>query len=66
MPIAIFLVGDAIFGDYGGNGYGDFFRTLSAKIRGGDKVAWFLVLSPYLAILILRVMAWGWRRSAQT
>lgn len=65
MPIAIWFVGQALFDEYGGSGFGDFFGTLSAKIRGGDRVAWFLVLSPYLAILSLRLMIWGWRKSAQ-
>lgn len=61
MPIAIYIVGEAIFGDYGGYGYGDFFSTLSGKIRTGDTVAWFLVLSPYLACQTLRLMHRGWR-----
>lgn len=65
MPIAIWFVGQALFGEYGGTGFGDFFGTLSAKIRSGDRVAWFLVLSPYLSILCLRLMIWGWRKSAQ-
>jgi len=65
VPIAIFLVGDAVFGSYGGEGYGDFFGTLSGKIRAGDRVAWFLVLSPYLAIFVFRLMVWGWSLTAQ-
>lgn len=64
MPIAIYLVGATIFGDYGGEGFGDFFGTLAVKIRSGDRVAWFLVLSPYLALLVMRLMVWGWRRTA--
>ena len=64
MPIAIYIVGGAIFGDYGGEGYDDFFGTIGLKIRSGDNVAWFLVLSPYLAVLVLRLMAWGWRQTA--
>lgn len=66
MPVAIYFVGSAIFGAYGGEGYGDFFGTLSTRIREGDQTAWFLVLSPYLVILIFRLMAWGWGRAAQT
>jgi len=65
VPIAIFLVGDAVFGEYGGKGYNYFFGTLSGKIRDGDQVAWFLVLSPYLTIFVFRLMAWGWRQTAQ-
>ncbi len=64
MPIAIYFVGAAIFGDYGGEGFGDFFGTLGVKIRSGDRVAWFLVLSPYLALFVLRLMVWGWLRTA--
>ena len=61
MPIGIYLVGKEIFGDYSGYGYADFFGTLSAKIRAGEKVAWFLVLSPYLAWQTLRLTLFGWR-----
>ncbi len=64
LPIAIYFVGATIFGTYGGEGYGDFFGAISAKIRGGDQVAWFLVLSPYLAVLVLRLMRWAWRQTA--
>ena len=64
MPIPVYVVGKAIFGTYGGFGYGDFFGTLSGKIRSGDRVAWFLVLSPYLAWQALRLTRYGWRLSA--
>jgi hypothetical protein len=61
LPMAIWLVGKAVFGAYGGTGYSDFFGNLSGKIRGGDLVAWFLVLSPYLVWQCLRLMVLGWR-----
>lgn len=63
MPIAIYAIGQAIFGEYGGHGYGDFFGTLSAKLRSGDLVAWFLVSSPYLTWLVFRLMALAWRHT---
>lgn len=66
MPIAIYVVGDAIFGEYGGHGYGAFFKTLSGKLRSGDGVAWFLVLSPYLVWQVFRLMVFAWRRSGKT
>lgn len=65
MPVAIYVVGREIFGDYGGYGYADFFGTLSAKIRSGEGVAWFLVLSPYLAWQTLRLTVYGWRRASK-
>lgn len=61
LPIAVWFVGKAVFGAYGGNGYAEFFGILSGKIRGGDPVAWFLVLSPYLVWQCLRLIAFGWR-----
>ena len=61
MPIAIYVVGQQVFGEYGGYGYGEFFGDLSAKIRGGKAVAWFLVLSPYLVWQVLRLTVFCWR-----
>jgi len=66
MPVAIYWLGQSVFGDYGGHGYGDFFGTLSGKIRSGDGVAWFLVLSPYLVWQGLRLTALAWRLSGRT
>ncbi len=64
MPIAIYLVGQDVFGAYGGAGYGDFFGTLSEKVRNGDIVAWFLILSPYLGWQCVRLSVFAWRTSA--
>ena len=63
LPVGIYLVGGQVFGNYGGHGFGDFFRALSSKIRNGETVAWFLVLSPYLGWQILRLTAYLWRLS---
>ena len=65
MPIVIYLLGQSVFGEYGGQGYGDFFGNLSEKIRGGDAVAWFLVLTPYLIWQCVRLTALAWRLSAR-
>lgn len=61
LPIMIYFVGQSVFGTYGGIGYADFFGTLVSKIRQGDVVAWFLILSPYLGWQCLRLMAFAWR-----
>jgi hypothetical protein len=63
MPIAIYWVGQNLLGEFGGYGYADFFGDLSARIRTGDLVAWFFVLSPYLAWQILRLTLHAWRAS---
>jgi hypothetical protein len=62
-PIGIYLVGQQVFGEFGGYGYADFYGTLSAKIRGGEAVAWFFVLSPYLLWQTVRLTRYGWHRS---
>lgn len=65
LPLAVFLVGQLVFGAYGGAGYGDFFGSISARLRGLDGVAWFLVLSPYLALQCLRLTIKAWRRTSR-
>lgn len=64
MPLLIYYVGQVVFGAYGGFGYGDFFSTLTQKVRNGDIVAWFLVLSPYVGWQCLRLIMLGWRLTA--
>lgn len=65
LPIAVWLIGDAVFGDHAGSGYTGFFSPLSAKIREGNAVAWFFVLSPYLAFSVVRLAVWGWRQTGK-
>lgn len=65
LPVVIWFVGKAVFGAYGGAGFADYYGTLSGKIRSGDLVAWFLVLSPWLAWQTLRLAILGWRAAAK-
>jgi hypothetical protein len=65
VPIAIYWIAPRVLGDFGGAGYGDFFGSISAKIRGGDLTAWFFVLSPWLVWQILRLTAFAWRISGR-
>jgi len=60
MPGAIYFVGQQFFGAYAGHGYGDFFATLSGKVRAGDIVAWFLIMAPYFAWQTIRLTVYGW------
>ena len=65
LPVAVYVVGQAIFGDYGGGSYGHFFAELSGRVRSGDAAAWFLVLSPYLGWQMLRLIVTGWRTAGR-
>lgn len=61
LPIGIYIVGGEVFGEYGGNGFGGFFGAISSKIRNAEPVAWFLVLSPYIAWQVVRLTMLAWR-----
>jgi hypothetical protein len=61
LPMLVWFVGKAVFGAYGGHGFADFFGTLSGRFRSGDLGAWFLALSPWLALQIIRLAVAGWR-----
>lgn len=63
LPIAVYIVGQTVFGDYAGSGYGDFFGRMTEKVRHWDPVAWFLILSPYLVWQLVRLAAFAWRRT---
>lgn len=61
LPIGIYLVGSSVLGPYGGGPhigsfFGDFFRNL---LRGVGRT-WFIVLSPYLAFWVLRLIFFRW------
>ena len=66
LPLAIFFVGDAVFGSYGGDGFGDFYESLLGKLGRADRFAWLLVLSPYIIVQLIRIMALGWRLAGST
>ena len=66
MPAAIYFVGQMIFGNYGGDGFGEFFGAIGKKLITADGVAWLLVASPYLILQCLRIMSYAWRRSSKT
>jgi len=62
LPIAIYAVGDAVFGDYAGAGFSDFYSTLHEALRRGELMVWYLILSPYVILQLSRVTLYGFRR----
>lgn len=61
LPLAIFTVGNEVFGAYGGDGFGHFFESILARLGRGDRFAWLLVLSPYLVLQLFRMLGIAWR-----
>ena len=64
LPLAIYFTGQSVFGEYGGAGFSDFYGRLSGEIREGRPAVWFLVLTPYLILMLLRLTIWAFRRSS--
>jgi len=65
LPISIYLVGRAIFGEYGGGALGDFYARLLGDFLSGEPVIWFLLLSPYLLWQLGRLTIYGFRRAGR-
>lgn len=63
LPLSIYLVGKAIFGEYGNGGFASFYGQLHDKFRDGEPVVWFLLLTPYLLWQLARLTVWGFRRA---
>lgn len=61
LPIAIYLVGQAVFGEYSGAGFSGFYMQLHHDIRDGLPVVWYLILSPYIIWQLFRLTVWGFR-----
>jgi len=64
LPLAIYLTGQSVFGEYGGAGFADFYGRLSGEIWEGRPAVWFLVLTPYLILMLLRLTIWAFRKSS--
>ena len=65
LPVVIYMVGQFIFGAYGGGGISEFYAGIHRQIRSGDFYGWFLVLSPYLLWQSLRATFLLFRMSAR-
>ena len=69
LPIAIYAVGQSVFGEYDAIGFSAFYGTLHSAIRDAEPVVLFLVLAPYLICQLSRLTVWGfrqtWRRRQQ-
>lgn len=63
LPAVVWIVGSSLFGDYAAGGYLAFYGDLLARLASGSKVAWFLVLSPLLGILVVRLTLFAMRVS---
>ena len=63
LPIAVWLIGSSVFGAYAGDGFGGFYGGLVSRLVSGSSVAWFMILSPLLGVVVLRLTALAFRKS---
>ncbi|HLU06571.1 MAG TPA: hypothetical protein VKZ91_08445 [Woeseiaceae bacterium] len=65
LPLSIYVVGRAVFGEYGAGTLGDFYADLLGKFMDGEPAVWFLLLSPYLLWQLCRLTFRAFRRTGR-
>ena len=63
LPLAIYYVGNVVFGAYAGAGFSGFYGNLHGELRQGQPVVVFLLMSPYIVWILLRLTIRGFRRN---
>lgn len=65
-PILVFLVGQALFGDYAdGAGLGTFFGNFWKDLAAADPVPWLMLFAPYLLVMWLRLVSYPFRHAGR-
>lgn len=65
LPLIVYWVGQQVIGEYAPNAAGmGFAETIWADLLDLDAAAWILVASPYLVVLLLRLIVRVWQRGA--
>ena len=58
LPLLIYLVGQQVVGEYEGNGVDNLYGDIFDALANGSMATWLLVVSPFLVVLLLRVLVW--------
>lgn len=61
LPLSVYFVGQAIFGEYGDGGLAGFFGNLHREFRSGNPVVSFLLFSPYILWQLIRLTFRGFQ-----
>jgi hypothetical protein len=64
LPIAIYMIGQSLLGTYSEQGYGigRLYGDIFSDLAAGFPAAWILILSPWLALQLLRLAILPLRR----
>jgi hypothetical protein len=63
MPIAVYVVGQRLFGPYVDGGYGAYLLGLIRSMAQLSLAHWLFALGPYGAVWLWRIWRWGWREN---
>lgn len=66
LPGLIYIVGNALFGEYGGSGFTAFYGNFHSSLRDGETAVWFLVLTPYLVWQLVRLTLRAFRMAGRS
>ena len=64
LPIAVYVVGIIVFGEYAGS-YRTFFQLWLGRIVSFSFAAWLVALSPWLLFVTLRLTAFAYQYVSQ-
>lgn len=62
LPVAIWLVGDRLLGDYAHGGVGSLLADYYRGLAGGSLAFWIVAAGPYAAVWCVRLLRRGLRR----
>ena len=60
LPVLIYLSGITFLGRYDGVSLGRTFGTVLLGLGTLSPASWIVVVGPYLLIMLLRLLRWGW------
>ena len=63
LPLAVYMVGKSVFGEYGGSGFSAFYGMLHSDLWDGEPAVLFLALAPYVIWQLTRFAIWGFRQT---
>ena len=56
VPFGLFAINDFIFGKYSGDGFIGFYDDYFDLLKNGNLFSWFILFSPYLVYLVVRLI----------
>lgn len=62
LPFAVYVVGQRLLGEYAGSGAMGLAESIWLDLLAFEPLTWLLILTPYLAVQLARLVWRVWRR----